>query len=163
MTSFTYDDLCMLHDLKTQSILNGRAVRVCLPSGKIADDRVPVQLMIGGKRLSVKPVNLFNIDDMKALSLPYVASIMPDADKNDCGMYFFSMEGSTRIAPGVTLMSTRRDSDADAPRCTSPSRRRPERGARKPSDASLSPSTPLTDEEKTTALSTGLAPRDRRW
>lgn len=134
MISVTYDDLCMVFNLKSRLELNGRAVRVCLPDGKIADDRVPVELMIGMRKIAVKATNLFKLEGMQSLSSPVVTALMPEEDKNDCKLFFLAMEGSTRVAPGVTLMPTKPTPAQGPP---------------------LDPDAPLTEDEKATALCLG--------
>ena len=62
-----YDDVCMLTGLHNKPELNGRAVRVCLPDGRLADDRIPCELLIGRKKLAVRPANLVFIKNDAAL------------------------------------------------------------------------------------------------
>ena len=108
---FEYDSLCMLTGLNARADLNGRAVRVCLPNGKIEPVRVPVQLMVDCRYVSVKAENLVPLPNKEALEIPHVKQAMPAEDREDCRMFFFAMHGSEVIAPGVIRMSTKLSKD----------------------------------------------------
>jgi hypothetical protein len=101
---FEYDSLCMLTGLMGKQELNGRCIRVCSAHPPPQEGRVPCELMIGEKRIAVKPENLRKLPNARALMEPDVQEAMPNEDMEDARLYFHAMEGSTQIAPGVTLM-----------------------------------------------------------
>ena len=96
-----YDDVCMLTKLHNKPALNGRAVRVCLPDGKLAEDRIPCELLIGCKKLAVRPANLVFIKNDAALNEPSILNVMPQDDLNDARMLLFAKRNSVVVAPGV--------------------------------------------------------------
>ena len=138
---FRYDDVCMLVGLEKTPDLNGRAVRVCLPTGPMsAPERVPCELLLGAKKLAVRSKNLFKIESEDALEDERVRELMPHDDRIDAGMLLQAKRNSVVVAPGV-IMSNLSDS---------PHMRRP-----KPTRPDPSSEAPLTDEEKAEALRIG--------
>lgn len=114
---FSYDRVCMVVNLRVKPQHNGRAVRVCVPSGKIADDRVPCQFLIGYNHVAIKPQNLRLIATEDALEDEDVVALMSEEDRMDAGMLMHTQRDSTVIAPGISLMrcNTTNDSRSSSP------------------------------------------------
>ena len=103
---FGYDDVCMLVELEKTPELNGRAVRVCLPTAPMSGpDRVPCELLLGAKKLAVRAKNLVWIENEDALKSDRVRELMPHDDRIDAGMLLYTKRNSVVVAPGVISMN----------------------------------------------------------
>lgn len=102
-----YGDLCMLHNLETDTAQNGRAVMVHFNTEKLQarSGRVPCKYLLGGNRVAVKPENLRNIATEYELEDEDVQRLMPEKEREDCLLFLLSKRGSTVVAPGVELIS----------------------------------------------------------
>ena len=100
---FGYDDVCMIVGLEKRPELNGRAVRVCLPTSRIGADRVPCELLLGADKMALRSTNLFKIENEDVLKSEKVIDAMPRDDLVDAGLLLYTKRDSVVMAPGLIM------------------------------------------------------------
>ena len=99
-TKLDWDDVVYVSGLVGRMDLNNRAARIIAPVND--KGRMGVEFMIGMERVRVKLDNLTKIESAEDLKRePFCG--MSETERTDVAMFFWSNEGSVKVAPGLRV------------------------------------------------------------